>query len=191
MTDPRDDVAREAAARLASGRAHEIDDAIAASLPSGGGALPPASLVRRHLQGIAMQALGADAYAEGVRSILAGALEMLDTLDHVTDGAPAYLMGRAAGGLVDGPLTLHFRVYTNATSTDLAAALVDLGAVEPVFDTIETRSGRVDRLTFEEPEGRYSVIRCPPALDLDPHRHLWRDEPITTLTAPALRAIVG
>ena len=118
VTDPRTDaIAREAARLIESSRAGSIAEAIRLA-SSGQGyhdvELPGHGRVRKHAQGLAMQALGEQGYVDSVREVWRAAERIMTLLAEVMPDAEPLLVGRAAQGRIDGGVTVHVRLYTRA-----------------------------------------------------------------------------
>lgn len=165
IDDRTDEIAREAAWLLDSGRAADVAHAVRSAAGSLGYAdvpLPGPGRVRRHVQGRALEALGEDGYRAMILATWRLAEELLAVLEHGLDGAETLLAGRAARGHIDGGVTLHVRVYTEAAIGRVAEVLVEHGYEEPSFETADTRGGRLDRIRFVEADHEVIVTRCPP-----------------------------
>jgi hypothetical protein len=160
----RDRIARRAAALVAAG-APDVDAAIHQAAHqlgfTRGAPLPTAGEVRRHLQGMAQEALGDQGYRAWVAEHHALAAVVMDLLERAFAG-PTLLAGRAARGQFDGGATLHVRLYTRAPLHSIAQALVDAGFAEPTIETIDTRHGRANRLRIDHEGTEIAVTRCLP-----------------------------
>jgi len=108
----------------------------------------------------------------------------------VPDAEPL-LAGRAARGMIDGGVTLHVRVYTQASIGDVAQTLVDFGYEEPDFETAASRFGRLDRLRFTDEGIDVIVTRCPPTVVERSSLDLFSGKPVTTATLVELREKIG
>lgn len=165
MNVVRDRIARRAAALVAAGREHDIHRAIrvaAETLGFGHGApLPSDGEVRRHLQGIAEESLGADGYRAEVDETLALAAEVMECLERAF-AARTLLCGRGARGQFDGGAQLHVRLYARADLRDVAQLLVDEGFEEPAIETVDTVHGRANRLRTAQDGVELVVTRCLP-----------------------------
>lgn len=162
---PSDRIAVLAARLVCEGRAPTVREAIHVAcerLELSEDEAPSHGLVRQHLQAMLMQELGAEGYQSMTRRRLEVAEEVMSTLEAHTDVLDVLLAGRGASGHLDGDLTLHIRVYTRRSITDLAEDLVLVGYEEPRFATAETRFGRLDRLLFRDGDVEVSVTRCLP-----------------------------
>jgi len=161
--DARVDLLAQQAARLVhAGKVESVDEAIARAIEDTGWVevpRPSRSLVRRHVQGLTMQAIGAAAYQKRIVDVW----EVAERIMAVVDDCDPHLLGRAARGHIDAGVTLYLRVFTSERIGVLAQRLVEAGCEEPRFSTADSRHfGRFDRLDFEE-EGRHIVItRCAP-----------------------------
>lgn len=158
-SEATDRIAREAARLLEGGKIARLDEAIrkaADVLKLGAVRLPTHGHVRRHVQGMAMQAMGAEAYAQEVRDIWRQAEEIMTILE---DWGPV-LNGRAAKGLIDAGVTLHIKIFMKRRIGEAAQRLEDFGCDEGEFGTAETAYGRFERLRFID-EGREVIVtRC-------------------------------
>jgi hypothetical protein len=189
-TNRTDAIAREAARLVSLGSVESIEHAIGRAAETLGfdtARLPTPGRVRQHLQAMTMQQLGAEGYNDVVRSVLDAAEQVMTVLEMADHDARTLLMGRAARGHVDGGVTLHIRLYCDVSVTHIAALLVEHGYVEPVFETAETRFGRLDRIRLYEEEGEIVITRCMP--DFWPRRseHLFKDERINAQSLTELR----
>ena len=192
MTDSRtDDIAREAARLMASSRTGTIGEAIRAAASALGYHdvdLPGKGRVRKHAQGLAMQALGSEGYAQSVADVWRAAERVMTVLTEAIPDAEPLLAGRAARGLIDAGVTLHVRVYTHASIGDVAQTLVDFGYEEPGFETAATRFGRLDRLRLTDEGIEIIVTRCPPDVVGQTAVDLFTGKPVTTVKLAELRA---
>jgi hypothetical protein len=186
----RDELAREAARLMELGRAGSIDEALRLAvdrLPERERAhvrLPSHGLVREHARGFAMQSQGAEAYAESVRSVLRVAEEIMTVLEEFDP----VLAGRAAKGQVDAGAALHIRAYTTMPIGDIARMLVDQGYDEPEFDTVNTRWGRLNRLSFDEDGIDVTITRCAPNMRREAGENLVEPGRVEIATLADLRA---
>jgi hypothetical protein len=191
MNDPRTDaIAREAARLIDSSRAANIGEAIRAAAEALGfrdADLPGHGRVRKHARALAMQALGDTGYAESVRRVWVVAERLMTVLDQAVPHADSLLVGRAARGLIDGGVTVHVRLYTDAPIGDLAAALVEFGYEEPAFATVNTRLGRLNRVRFEDDGIELVLTRCLPNMAASGDRDLFSGRPIRTATLADVR----
>lgn len=165
MNVVRDRIARRAAALISAGREHDIHRAVRIAAESlgfkHGAPLPSDGEVRRHLQGMAQEALGAEGYRAQVDDTLALAAETMDHLERAF-GAPTLLCGRGARGQFDGGAELHVRLYARAELSDIAQVLVDAGFDEPAFETVDTTHGKANRLRTALEGVVLVVTRCLP-----------------------------
>ena len=191
MNDPRTDaIAREAARLIESSRGANIGQAIRAAADALGfrdAQLPGHGRVRQHAQALSMQALGDTGYAESVRRVWAVAERVMTVLDEAMPHADPLLMGRAAQGLIDGGVTVHDRLYTDAPIGDVAAALVEFGYDEPAFETVNTRLGRLNRVRFKDDGLELVLTRCLPNMAGSADRDLFSGRPIRTATLAEVR----
>ena len=192
MTDYRtDEIAREAARLMEFNCAWSIGEAIRAAASALGYHdvdLPGPGRVRKHVQGLVMQALGSEGYALSVGDVWRVAERIMTVLAEAVLDAEPLLVGRAAQGLIDGGVTLHVRVYTEASIGDVAQTLVDFGYEEPGFETAETRFGRLDRLRLADEGIEILLTRCPPDVVERSAVDLFTGKPVPTATLAELRA---
>ncbi len=192
MTDYRtDEIAREAARLMEFNCAWSIGEAIRAAASALGYHdvdLPGHGRVRKHAQGLAMQALGSDGYARSVGDIWRVAERIMTVLAEAVPDAEPLLAGRAAQGLIDGGVTLHVRLYTQASIGDVAQTLVDFGYEEPGFETAATRFGRLDRLRLVDEGIEVLLTRCPPNVVSRSAVDLFTGKPVATAKLAELRA---
>ncbi len=195
MTDSRtDEIAREAARLMASSRSGSIGEAIHAAASALGYHdvdLPGHGRVRKHAQGLAMQALGREGYARSVDDVWQAAERIMTVLTEAIPDAEPLLAGRAAQGLIDGGVTLHIRVYTQASIGDVAQTLVEFGYDEPDFETVRTRLGRLDRLLLEDDGIPVTVTRCLPEMAGRSGVDLFTGRRIETATLDEVRTKLG
>jgi len=191
VTDSRtDEIAREAARLMESNRSASIGEAIRAAANGLGYHdvdLPGHGRVRKHVQGLAMQALGSEGYAQSVGDVWRVAERIMTVLAEAVPDAEPLLAGRAAQGLIDGGVTLHVRVYSQASIGDIAQTLVDFGYEEPDFETAGTRFGRLDRLRLEDAGIEVLVTLCPPNVVGRSSVDLFSGRPVSTATLAELR----
>ncbi len=195
MTDPRTDaIAREAARLIESSRAENIAEAIRVAANGLGYhdvQLPGHGRVRKHAQGLAMQALGEEGYTESVREVWRAAERIMTLLAEAMTDAEPLLVGRAAQGHIDGGVTVHVRLYTRTPIAEVAQSLVEFGYNEPAFKTAETRLGRLDRLLLDDDGIAIVVTRCLPEMARESGMDLFSGRPIPTATLDQVRASVA
>ncbi len=195
MKDSRtDEIAREAARLMESSRVGGIGEAIRAAASALGYHdvdLPGPGRVRKHVQGLAMQALGGEGYAQSVDDVWRVAERIMTVLAEAVPDAEPLLAGRATEGLIDGGVTLHVRVYTEAVIGDVAQTLVDFGYEEPGFETAPTQFGRLDRLRLTDEGIDVLVTRCPPSVVGRSGEDLFSGKPVSTATLAELREKIG
>jgi hypothetical protein len=191
MTDDRTDrIAREAARLIETGREADLARAIRAAaeaLQLRDAPMPGYGLVRRHAQGMAMQAGGDDAYRQSIHDVWSIAEQVMTAVELATDGATTLLAGRAAKGQIDAGVRLHLRVYTRHPMAEIVQSLVEAGYEEPTFATAETRFGRLDRISFTEERLPILLTRCLPETRAEAERDLFTGRPIATADGAELR----
>lgn len=191
MTDPRTDaIARHAARLVETGKAEGINAAIriaAQSLGFQDVPLPGALLVRKHAQAMSMQAMGDAAYVERRHRVWEITEQVMSVFEHAMPEARMFLVGRAADGHIDAGVTIHLRIYTPSSVTEIARCLVEYGYEEPEFRTVESLNGRLNQLRFSDEGVGIALTRCPPAMFNDHARDLFRGEPVATLDLDGLR----
>ena len=168
MTDSRTDaIAREAARLIETDRAGTIRQAIRSAADALGyrdAEMPGHGRVRKHAQAMAMQALGDTGYAEVVRNVWRTAERLMTVFVEGMPDTDPLLVGRAAQGQIDAGVTVHVRVYTEASIGDVARTLVEFGYDEPDFETAHTRLGPLDRLRLDDDGIEVVVTRCLPLM---------------------------
>lgn len=191
MPDPRtDQIAREAARLIETGRADDIAAAIqkaAGSLGLRGVPMPGAGRVRKHAQLMSMQALGERAYRLRQYKVWEIAEQVMAVFEHSMPDAQTVLVGRAAQAHIDAGVTIHVRLYTRASESEIARALLEHGFDEPSFRTAEARQGRLSQVCLTEDDFDLVVTRCPPPMPRGPHVDLFTGKPIEALELAELR----
>jgi hypothetical protein len=191
MPDPRtDEIAREAARLMESGRAGSVDRAIqqaAKSLRVQGTPLPGPGRVRKHARAMAMQALGDIGYERKRLQVWELAEQVMAVFELSMPDAEMALVGRAAQGHIDADVTLHLRLYTERPINEIADVLETHGYREYSFHTVDALAGRLNRVRFDE--GGYSVVitRCPPSMQLSRTDDLFTGQPVAMMGISALR----
>lgn len=188
-----DEIAREAARLMQTGRAKDIDDALhraAESLGYERTHLPGHGRVRKHAQAMAMQAMGDAAYHELRVKIWRIAEQVMTCFEHTMPEAMCEFVGRAAEGLIDAGVTIHIRLYTRHSDVELAKVLLDFGYDEPQFQTIETRFGRMQQIRFTEEGVEVALTRVMPELASKAAKDLVTDKPIEKLSLSELRRLI-
>jgi hypothetical protein len=192
MSDQRtNEIAFEAARLLDDGAVEEISAAVRAAVDQLGhhdAPRPSEGRIRKHLQALSMSAVGAEAYGEDVKRILATVEQIMALVDLLFDDVESMLVGRGALGLVDGPTALHVRLYTRRPLRDIATVLVAHGYTDPAFETADTRLGRMDRMRLEDDGVEVILTRCMPEHRATSDRDLFKDGPIATIDLDGLRA---
>lgn len=161
--DARIDLLAQEAARLVhAGKVDSVDEAVRRVVEDTGWVdvpRPSRGLVRRHVQGLTMQAIGAVEYQKRIVDVW----EVAERIMAALDDCHPHLLGRAARGQIDAGVTLYIRVFTSQRIGALAQRLVEAGFEEPHFATADTRHfGRFDRIDFDEEGHRVVITRCAP-----------------------------
>ncbi len=195
MQDPRtDQIAREAARLIETGRSESVARAIRAAAETLGfhdAPLPGSGRVRRHAQAMSMQALGDAGYAESVRAVWRRAEQIMSLFGETEPDVEPILVGRAAKGQIDAGVTIHIRLYTKAPVGDLARTLVEFGYEEPSFETVNTPHGRLNRLRLTEEGTEVVLTRCLPRMAATTHLDVFTGRPIETATLAEIRRRLG
>ncbi|MCI0362710.1 MAG: hypothetical protein L0219_02445 [Phycisphaerales bacterium] len=191
MPDPRtDQIAREAARLIETGRSNTIDSAIRAAADNPhlrGAPLPGHGRVRKHAQAMSMQALGEAAYNQQRGAIWQVAEQLMSLFEQALPDAEILLVGRAAEGHIDAGVAIHIRLYTNATDGEIARLLVEHGYEEPTFKTADSRFGRLSQICLQEDALEIVLTRCPPNAALPADKDLFTGKPIETMDLTTLR----
>jgi hypothetical protein len=167
MDERTEEIAREAARLISKGDVEDLNAAIATAAQRLGlqnAPSPGRGRVRQHVRAMSMQAMGEAAYRGAVREMRRVAEEMMTMLEEAFDDARTLLVGRAAKGQIDAGVTLHIRIYTEASISDIADVLVQFGYEEPSFETAETRHGRLSRVRLTDDGWEIVLTRCMPDL---------------------------
>lgn len=191
MPDRRtDQIAREAARLLATGRADDMTDAIRSAADALGFRdvpLPSAGRVRKHAQAMSMQSVGEAEYLSTRAKVWQVAEQIMTVFEHAMPDVESMLVGRAAQGHIDGGVTIHIRLYTRSSISDIAAALVHFGYEEPAFATAQTRHGRFSQVRLVDERIDIVLTRCPPEMASQSELDLFSGKQIETMTLAALR----
>ena len=130
--------------------------------------------------------------ADGVPILWASRLRGRALPDRIAGSDLVWLLaGRAAEGLIDGGVTLHVRLYTEASIGDVAQTLVDFGYEEPGFETAQTRFGRLDRLRLADEGVEVLLTRCPPNVVGRSGVDLFSGKPVSTASLAEVRGKMG
>jgi hypothetical protein len=193
--NPTQRIAQDAAQRLREGRATDIADAIRGAvghLRLHDADLPSHALVRQITQAMEQSQLGAEGYADSMRTRdrqLADAMELLAS----ALGAHVTVAGRAARGEFDADPRAHLRVVTDQRIGAAAAALVAEGWAEPEFTTLDTSFGRCDQLHSRKDGLGLTLTRIPSALahHADDAHDMVTGRPTAVATAAQVRSRAG
>mgnify|MGYP004164229941 CR=1 FL=1 len=158
-----DRIARDAARLLHDGSETTVQAAIAAARSAaGGGTLPPPSRgrVRRHLAAMQQQSMGADEFRRVRYSVLKAVEECMAGLHWAVEDLELRLAGRAAEGVVDGLEPVWMRVHSTVDDGVLCSVLEEQEFEVTGIGTLETRHGRMTRITAEAAEFDLVLLRC-------------------------------
>ncbi len=150
-----------------------------------------AGLVREHARGLALERLGEVGYREHVAEILGQAEEMMALLETLPGEPRVVLVGRAARGQVDADPCCRLRVESDLDLAEIAARIVEAGYDEPSFGTVETRFGRLARLTLVDQGVEHRILRCPPAMRIPLDGDLREHGTVPTLDHAALSRLIA
>jgi hypothetical protein len=191
MPDPRtDEIAREAARLMESGRVDSVDRAIqqaAKSLRVHGAPLPGPGRARKHAQAMAMQALGDVGYEQRRMRVWELAEQIMAIFELSMPDAEMVLVGRAALGHIDADVTLHFRLYTERPINEIADVLETHGYREYSFHTADALAGRLNQIRLEEDGYPVVITRCPHSMQLSRTNDLFTGQPVAMMGISALR----
>lgn len=191
MADPRtDQIAREAARLIETARADDLDQAIrmaADAINARGAPMPGHGRVRKHAQAMSMQALGESAYNEKRLHVWRVAEEVMSILDHGLPSATVLLVGRAVLGLIDAGITIHIRLYTDSNISAIAGILEGFGYEGLSFQTVDTRFGRLNQITFEDESLPVVITRCLTSMLPERDFDIFSGKPVESLGLSALR----
>jgi hypothetical protein len=188
--DPTSELARAAVRALAEGRADGVESAIdrayeetrvdpRARRPTRAELRAHARAFEESEQGEIGRLLRIDAALVEASEVLARLEETVIALEaHGTDLPAPEIYGRAALGHFDLDPVVHIRVTTALPVSTIAQALFDAGFDDPSCRSIETRHGRLDEIAFAGEHARYSVVRVPPRMAVDPDRDLVKGRPV-------------
>lgn len=186
-----DNVAREAARLIETGRADSIKDAIhqaAENLKAGDVRSPSYLQVRKHAQAMSMQSLGDAGYQQRILNMWQWAEELMTAIEHGLD-ADTLLVGRASQGLLDAGVIINIRIYTNESNESVRDALVEYGYTEPTLETVDTKFGRMNRLQILDSEEGFQAVlmRVKRSLNIERKTCVFTDKPIASVTLEELR----
>ena len=163
MDIDQDRIARDAARRLHDQAESTMRAAIAAARSAAGGddaAVPSRGRVRRHLMAMQQQSMGVEAWSVARHSMLRAVEECMAGLHWALEDLELRLTGRAAEGHVDGVEPVSMRMHSTVDHAGFCAVLEEqeFAVAEP--GTLETRHGRMTRITAEAAEFDLIVLRC-------------------------------
>ena len=190
----REDLARRAALAMFRDPGLDVDAAISVARrgrATGKELTPPGrGLVHRHLEGLLQEALGMEAFEASRRERLVTIIEVLDLIDFLASPDAIEIAGRTARGYLEGPVLVFARLYEGCPLVSLAGKLEANGIEEVACATAHTRHGPLPRINFDSDGLRFSVTRCPRALQRDRDRSLFSDEPVAVVSLDELRVQV-
>lgn len=190
--DPQtDEIAQEAARLVFEGETDSVREAIRIAMIRRSSSFdeetrrPSVKLVRDHLRGIAMEALGEEGYQQRVQRVFCIAEEVMTVLE----AFDPELVGRLAQGHIDGDLAMYMHVFTRTPIGEIVEQLVQHEYEEPEFFTAETKThGRLDRIRFVEESVTITITRClPDSANRIRGTDLYTDKPIASLNLDQLR----
>lgn len=188
MTLPEhvDRIARHAAKLLFSGRATTVREAI--SFAGGSGRISR-SLIVKHLAAMEESLLGVAAVNVRRAANLEVALEFMEILDSYfdrftelyPDARGTRLAGRAAEGNLDGDPVVNLRVLAEITPAALVNLIMETGCDEPMFDVLNSRHGKLDRIRTRLSGVDVVLVICPPARVPVDENNLVRGTPVNVI----------
>jgi hypothetical protein len=136
--------------------------------------------------------MGEAAYRQRSRDLLVTAEEIITALEEAFPDARTLLVGRAAKGHFDADPAIHVRVLTEASTTEIAAALNRMGYrdADLAFTTLDTaHHGRLSQVQWSEDDPAVQIIltRCPNNAVFESRRDLVTSRPLAILSRDALR----
>lgn len=191
-----DSIAREAARLIETGKADSIHAAIALASEhlKATGAPPPTHLqVRRHAQAMSMQALGEAGYRQRITTMWRWAEELMTTLEHGLEHTDTLLVGRAAQGHLDAGVIINIRANTDESIEAISDVLIEYGYVDPVFETVDTKYGRMNRLKVVDEEDGFEavILRVKRGIGVDRRTCVFTGRPIASVTLEELRKMIA
>ena len=185
-----DRVARDAAELVHAGRVDSIAQAIDLAMDMQHAEprdRPGSGTVRRHIQAMTMQAVGAEAYRDMVRRVLDVAEQAMTAIDLAFDDVTCVVTGRSARGQIDGGVVVTIRLHTDRPLEDIEAHLEELGYEDLRTSTVSTRYGRMNQLHALDDEQAIVFTRIPRGMPVDRSQNLFKEKPIVTLGLDELR----
>lgn len=190
-----DAVAREAARLLARREAANMAEALRLAndaIDDGRHRPPSPGRVRQHAQAMSMQEMGEAAYRKRQARWLAIAEEVMTTIEQALPDSDTLLVGRAAeelGGHFDADPSIHIRVHSSQSITNIAQALAAFGYDDPEmkFPTMDGRHGRLSQMQWMEEGVRIVLTRCPQRSMFDDRLDLVSGKLTAHLTLAQLR----
>ena len=91
-----------------------------------------------------------------------------------SDGA-----GRAAEGHLDGDPIVHIRVLAKISAAELTNLVMETGCEEPVFDLLESRCGKLDRIRTRLNGIDVVLVVCSPQCVPEDGHDLVRGTPVS------------
>lgn len=194
-----DAIAREAAHLLARREAATMTDALRLAneaINDGRHRTPSPGRVRQHAQAMTMQEMGEAAYRAQHARWLAMAEELMTTIEQALPLSDTLLVGRAAEageGHFDADPSIHVRVHSTHSTTEIAQSLAMFGYDDPEmkFPTMESRHGRLSQIQWVEEGVRIVLTRCPQRSVFEEPHDLVTGKFTAHLTLVQLRPLVN
>ena len=190
----RDRLARQAAHEIVRQPGLDVDSAVARArrLPElREVSAPSRSLVRRHLEALQMQALGARGFDLKQRAELREVVDLLDLVEVLLRPEAILLMGRVAGEHPLGGVEVHARLMGGGLLEGCASDLEQAGVREVHLQSVRTLVGHLSRMSLENEGRRYVLTQCPVEQDIDPAVNLITGAPIESMALEELRVRVA
>ena len=186
--DP-DRIARDAARLLLEQSEPTLQAAIAAArAAAGAGDLPPPSRgrVRRHLVAMQQQSMGAREWELARHALLVAVEECMVAMHWSIEDLELRLAGRAAEGHVDGLEPVSMRLHSSVDDGSLCSVLEEQEFEVTGIGSLETRHGRMTRITAEAAEFDLVLLRCHHRSQVLEPVNLVTGEPVSLLDVEAL-----
>lgn len=160
----------------------------AARAAAGAGDLPPPSRgrVRRHLVAMQQQSMGAREWALARHAMLAAVEECMAALHWAIDDLELRLAGRAAEGHIDGIEPVSMRLHSSVDDGSLCSVLEEQEFEVTGIGSLETRHGRMTRITAEAAEFDLVLLRCHHRSQVLERSNLVTGQPVSLLDVAAM-----